>query len=545
MATMAQRLLARADDDAPAILFGEQSWSFGELVAEGWRRAAVYRDLHDPERPPHIGVLLDNGPEYLFWLAGAALSGAVVVGINSTYRGAPLRQLVEHTDCQVLVTSAAHEELLEGVDAPVPDSHRLVVDRPDHAARLDAASATAGGPPATVTSGRAVTEEDLLLLLFTSGSTGLPKAVRCTQGRLARTGAHVAGVADLGPDDVVYSPLPFFHSSSLFTGWSSTVHAGVPIGTRPRFSASSTLVDVRRFRATVLTYTGKVLNYILAVPERPDDATSTLRLAIGNEASASDIRAFARRFGCAVRDSYGATEGIIIIRRDPSMPEGALGRAADTVKVLDPETGAECPPARFDADGRVTNLEEAVGEIVETAPANGFEGYYRNDEATSTRFRGGAYWSGDLAFRDADGWFWFAGRSNEWLRVDGENFAAAPVEAIIGRHGDVRSVAVYAVPDDPVGDRVMVALELRDGAPFDPVAFDAFLAGQRDLGPKWLPSFVRVLPEIPKLASTKIDKQALRRDAWRGDAVYWRPRRGEPLRPLTTEDRRSLDRLLP
>jgi fatty-acyl-CoA synthase len=544
MATIAERLLARAGDDSPALLFGEEAWSFRDLVAEGGRRAALYRELHDPDRPPHVGVLLDNGPEYLFWLAAAGLSGAVVVGINSTYRGAPLRQLVEHTDCEVLVTSTGHEALLAGIDLPVPDRHRLVVDAPGYAERLDAAGVGAG-PGAGALRDRAVAEEDLLLLLFTSGSTGLPKAVRCTQGRLARTGAHVAGVAELGPDDVVYSPLPFFHSSSLFTGWSSTLHAGIPLGTRARFSASNTLVDVRRFRATVLTYTGKVLNYVLAVPERPDDAESTLRLAIGNEASASDIREFARRFGCQVRDSYGATEGIIIIRRDPSMPEGALGRAADTVKVLDPETGAECPPARFDADGRVTNFEEAVGEIVETAPTSGFEGYYRNDEATSARFRGGWYWSGDLAFRDADGWFWFAGRSNEWLRVDGENFAAAPVEAIVGRHEDVRSVAVYAVPDDPVGDRVMVALELRDGAAFDPAAFDAFLAGQRDLGPKWLPSFVRILPEIPKLASTKIDKQALRRDAWRGDDVYWRPRRGEPLRALTDEDRTALDRLRP
>jgi len=148
----------------------------------------------------------------------------------------------------------------------------------------------------------------------------------------------------------------------------------------------------------------------------------------------------------------------------------------------------------------------AVGEIVETQPSSGFEGYYRNETATAERFRDGAYWSGDLAYRDADGWLYFAGRSNEWLRVDGENFSAGPVESIIGRHPDVRSVAVYAVPDDPVGDRVMVALELWDGATFDPQAFDQFLAEQADLGPKWVPAFVRVDADLPKLSSLKIDK---------------------------------------
>src|SRR6202011_6259876 len=135
---------------------------------------------------------------------------------------------------------------------------------------------------------------------------------------------------------------------------------------RSRFSASNTLADIRRFRATMLTYTGKVLNYILAVPEAPDDADSPLRLAIGNEASPGDIKEFARRFSCTVRDSYGSTEGIIIIRRDPSMPQRALGSADPSVKVLNGDTGVECPPVEFGPDGRPENLEEAVGEIVET-----------------------------------------------------------------------------------------------------------------------------------------------------------------------------------
>jgi fatty-acyl-CoA synthase len=178
-----------------------------------------------------------------------------------------------------------------------------------------------------------------------------------------------------------------------------------------------------------------------------------------------------------------------------------------------------------------------VGELVETQPTSGFEGYYRNEAATAERFREGAYWSGDLAHRDADGWLFFAGRSNEWLRVDGENFAAGPVEAIIARHPDVRSVAVYAVPDNPVGDRVMAALELWPGASFDPVAFDEWLAEQPDLGPKWVPAFVRVDDELPKLSSMKIDKKALRRDAWRVPGVVWRSGRGEGLRPLVDGDR--------
>ncbi len=537
MSTAGELLRQRADDDTVGLLIGKESWSYRQLVTEASRRAALFDRVRDPERPPHIGVLLDNVPDYLFWLGAAALSGAVVVGINSTYRGDQLGLLIRHTECQILVTDTKSRSLLDSVDAGVADDRVLTIDGGDSPGRLAA-------QPATYPE-RAVAEEDLFLLIFTSGSTGLPKAVRCTQGRFARQGGHVMRVAELGAGDVVYSPLPFFHSSSLFTGWASALNAGVPIATRPRFSASNTLPEIRRFGATMLTYTGKVLNYILATPEKPDDAESPLRLAIGNEASSRDIKDFARRFRCQVRDSYGSTEGIIIIRRDPSMPDGALGRGDPTVKVLDPETGAESPPVELGPDGRPTNLDTAVGEIVETAPTSTFEGYFKNEEATRARFRDGWYWSGDLAYRDADGWLYFAGRSNEWLRVDGENFAAAPVEAIIARHPDVRSLAVYAVPDDPVGDRVMVALELWDGAEFDPLAFDQFLAEQPDLGTKWLPAFVRVAGELPKLASMKIDKQRLRREAWRADPVFWRSGKGESLRPLGAAARTQLDPLLP
>jgi fatty-acyl-CoA synthase len=235
---------------------------------------------------------------------------------------------------------------------------------------------------------------------------------------------------------------------------------------------------------------------------------------------------------------------MIIIRRDPSMPEGSLGLSEPTVKVINPETRTECPPAKFGPDRQILNFEDAVGEIVDTGPKSEFEGYYGNIRATNERFRHGWYWSGDLAYRDSEGWFYFAGRSNEWLRVDGENFAVAPLETIMGRFADVRTLAVYAVPDDPVGDRVMVALEMTERSEFDPVAFDAFLAGQPDMGTKWLPAFVRTSYELPKLSSMKLNKRQLRQEAWKVDGVYWRPARGDSLRLLTAEDRAGLSPLL-
>ena len=535
--TTAELFLRNAENDGPGAHFEDRSYSYREVVSESLRRAALWEELRDPDAPPHIGVLLDNTAEYLFWLGAAAISRSVIVGINATYRGAELARLIDHTDCQVLVTSDTYADILAAAPSRVPDPRVLRTHTPEYAAAVAAVDPERTWAPAHA--------DDLYLLIFTSGSSGFPKAVRCTQGRLARTGMHVAGVTGLGPGSLVYAPLPFFHTSALFTGLASALHAGVPIGSRAKFSASQTMPDIRRMGATMLTYTGKVLNYILAVPPAADDADSPLELAIGNEASESDIRDFAARFGCQVRDSYGSTEGMIFIRRDETMPRGSIGRGDDSIAVYDAETGSECPRAELDEQGRLVNGERAVGEIVNTSPGDTFEGYYSNDEARASKVRDGIYWSGDLAYRDADGWFFFAGRSNEWLRVDGENFAAGPVEAIVLRYRGVRSAAVYAVPDDPVGDRVMVALELADPDGFRVDDFDDFLDAQPDLGPKWIPAFVRPAAELPKLASMKIDKTRLRAEAWRAPGISFRPGRGERLRPLTEADRAGLDPLLP
>jgi fatty-acyl-CoA synthase len=138
---------------------------------------------------------------------------------------------------------------------------------------------------------------------------------------------------------------------------------------------------------------------------------------------------------------------------------------------------------------------------------------------------------------DADGFYYFAGRSAGWLRVDSENFAAAPVENILARFPDAVMVAVYAVPDPRTGDQVMAAIEMRSGVSFDALAFGAFLAEQHDLGTKWAPRLIRVTPEMPLTANNKVDKQPLRAAAWTtDDLVWWRPGRGEPYRRFTTED---------
>jgi fatty-acyl-CoA synthase len=514
----------------PAIRFGDDVWTHAEYLAESRRWANLFSsyERHADADALHVGVLLDNLPEYLFAFGGAALSGSVVVGVNHTRRGEHLARDITHTHCALLVTEPAHMPLLDGIDGLPP-----VLVAGDS---LDRALGAVGTEDANL-------EPDpssRWALIFTSGTSSAPKAVICSQRRLLVTGTRMSIIMDIGPTDVGYVCMPLFHSNAVMVGWAPSIVAGASVGLARRFSASAWLADVRHYGATYFNYTGKPLSYLVATPERPDDADNPLRVAFGNEGSADVVETFARRFGVEVIDAFGATEGGVAVNRDPPVKPGSLGRAGETVRVVD-EAGTELPRARFGADGALQNAEECVGEIVNTAGSGPFEGYYNNPEATGSALRNGWYWSGDLGYVDDDGYLYFAGRTAEWIRVDGENFPAGPIESAVSRHPDVVVAAVYGVPDESAGDQVMAAVVLRAGSEFDGAAFAAWLDAQPDVGPKWRPRYVRVAAELPTTGTNKVVKRTLARQKVRRDRVgadaLWVRRRGEgAYRPFTADD---------
>jgi fatty-acyl-CoA synthase len=516
-------LRERAAEDRTALCFEDQRWSWQEHVQLSQERAAwllAEREALAVGAPFHLGVLLDNVPEYSFLLGAAALAGACVVGINPTRRGAELARDIRHTDCAWIVTEERHLPLLEGLDCGVPRERIWVIDTPAWSAAL-APHEGARDPDV------ALDPLAPYLLIFTSGTTGQPKAAICSQRRLGWIGGNVRVNRGVATEDVCYQAMPMFHSNQLMAGWVPAVHCGATLVMRRRFSASGFLPDVRKYGITFFNYVGKPLSYILATPERPDDADNPLKTAFGNEAAPHDLERFAKRFGCQVLDAYGSTEGAVAIGRVPDMPAGALGLGQPGTVILDPETGEEMPPAEFDDGGRLLNADACIGEIANRQSAPSFEGYYRNDEANAARVRDGIYWTGDLGYRDTAGYLYFAGRDFDWLRVDGENFAAAPVEQILARHAPVALAAVYAVPDAEVGDQVMAAFTLRPGAEFDPADFEAFLEAQSDLGTKQAPRYVRVARELPSTQTHKVLKRVLRRERWEcADPVWLRSAEG-------------------
>ena len=332
--------------------------------------------------PFHVGVLLDNTPTYLFALFGAALAGAVVVGINPTRRGAELARDIRHTACQLVLTDEGYVPLLDGLDL---DGVPVV--------RIDEGEWPPETEPRTDRDRLEPGPDDLFVLIFTSGSTGAPKAVRMTHGRAARM---ASGSTWLGRDDVLYCAMPLFHGNALNAIVFPALASGATIALRPRFSASQFMPDVRRYDATFFSTVGRALSYILATPPTDEDTDHHVKFALAPESSPADIRAFRERFGISCFAGYGSSENAIIMSPVPGMPKDALGMPPEgtDAAIVDPDTLEECPRARFDDDGRLLNAADAIGELVGRNVADRFEGYYDNPEADAERTRNGWYWSG-------------------------------------------------------------------------------------------------------------------------------------------------------
>ena len=234
--TMRELLLARAQDDRPALLFEDQRYSWREYFQACCERAEALLAWRRPG-PFHVGVLLENVPEYLFMTGAASLAGATVVGINPTRRGAGLERDIRHTDCQILVTEQRHAELLEGLELGIPGDRRFDVASP---AWREAITHFKGASPPRIEADPRAT----YMLIFTSGTTGEPKAAICSSLRTAMAGKILAQMRGLSAKDVGYLAMPLFHSNAHMAGLGPILAAGGTVSMRRKFSASAFLSDV-------------------------------------------------------------------------------------------------------------------------------------------------------------------------------------------------------------------------------------------------------------------------------------------------------------
>ena len=335
---------------------------------------------------------------------------------------------------------------------------------------------------------------------------------------------------------------------------------------RERFSATNFLPDVRRHGVTYWNYVGEPVHYVLGAIEKhyggdvakiraevANDPKNTLRWAVGNGASAPDIERFMDWFGLEdMFELYGSTEAAISTFRKKGDPRGSVGEVTDSAVQILNERGESCPPAALGSDGKITNYAAAVGEICRVAADTGlFQGYFDNPDANTSKYRDGVYHSGDLGHvveRDGKRYLFFDGRTDDWIRKDGENFSALQVARLIQEHPDIVLAAAYGVPCQVSDELVMAALKLRAGVTFDPKGFFDFCEDQVKNGGmdrKWFPDFVRLVDEFEYTQTEKILVRNLKkvhfdRNRLSNEHLFWRKRGDSAYRPLSAEDYAAL-----
>jgi acyl-CoA synthetase (AMP-forming)/AMP-acid ligase II len=517
---------AREHPARTALLFEGRRWTYREFNAWSNRLAARLRAA-GVRRGDTVGILFENRPVMLALVAAVSKLGAVAGMLNPNQREETLahsiavirpRAIALGAECVDALASALPKPprgmklLWDGQGAPPPGMQRL----DDGLGRYSAVS-----PRAL----RTLKLGDPCFFIFTSGTTGMPKASVMTHLRWLRGGYAMGQLAmRLGPADVFYCPLPFYHNNALTVCWASVLVAGATLAMGRKFSASRFWDEIRATHATAFIYIGEICRFLLARPGSPGDRDHCVRVMAGNGLRPEIWDAFQQRFGVRhICEFYGSSEGNLAFVNVLGLPRTA-GFCPLPYAVVEFDTDAEQPLR--DARGFMRRVKAGrtgllISEVTDTAPFDG----YTDAAATEARlfrdvFRRGDTWfnSGDLVREQGYRHIAFVDRVGDTFRWKGENVATTEVERAVGALPGVEQAAVYGVSVPHADGRAgMAAIQLAEDARFDPAATAREL--QRRLPAYAVPRFVRLVKSHAQTATFKIRKVDLKREGFDPAAI--------------------------
>ena len=532
--------------DRVLLRFENESITYGDYNAGVNAFVSVFKHAGVGRGEP-VALMMANSPALLMAQGAVAKLGAIGALINTHLAGEPLSHVLSASRARHAFVDAA--SLSDLVAAPAAVTLTVwglgePATLPPHVEPLDTALAAASRAEPAMPDLRG---RDVFLYIYTSGTTGFPKPAIVRHSKYTMGGIALSGMFGIGPDDVIYAPLPLYHGESNFVGFSVAVRAGAGFASRRRFSAGEFLDDVRRHRATAFVYVGELCRYLLRQPPTPRDRDHMLRLAVGAGLRPDIWEAFQQRFGIPrIVEMYGATEGNVSLM-NRSGRVGSVGRAHPfqhrmvALARYDVEKGELVRgPDGFLVRCGIGEPGELLGRV-STRATMAYDGYTdpRATEAKLVRNafrRGDAYFrSGDILRCDAEGYYYFVDRIGDTFRWKGENVATQEVAEILNRAPGVNETNVYGVTVPGADGRAgMAAIVLAAGASFDPVAF---YANAEQLPAYARPLFVRLLPAMDVTGTLKQRKADLQRQGYElngyHDPVYVRDDAARRYVPLT------------
>ena len=489
------RHAAREAPARPLLRMGGGEWSVAELDAQSDRLARGLRDL-GVSHGQTVSVMLPNVPEFvLIWLALAKL-GAVMAPVNTAFTGQGLIDAIELVQSRVLIAHAGLAAQWRTARPALTAVRQWVVLGDAEPAAHERAFATlARDARDDDAPWPEVLPSDLCLLLYTSGTTGRSKAVMLAHRFVMSQAAAFAQQLVLRADDVLYCPYPLFHLDASVLTVAPALALGAVAAIGERFSVSRYWDEMRAFRATVFDFMGATLTMLYKQPPSPRDRDHVARLGWGvpMPAWADD---FERRFGCRLVEIYGSTEVGLIMAPVPgeSRRVGSCGR-------IGPLWQAEL----HDAQGLAVPVGQA-GELVvrPRAPDALLRGYWAMPEATLAALRDQWFHTGDVMRSDADGYFYFVGRTKDMVRRRGENISAAEVEQALETHPAVREAAVFGVPSELTEEEVMACVVRQPGAPLSSAELAQHARGA--MARFMVPRYIRFMDDLPRTPTDKVEK---------------------------------------
>lgn len=541
--------------------YGDDNYTYAELNALA-NRVAHAAHAQGVRCGDTVALCMENRPAFFVLHLGLAKLGATVSFLNTNLPGKPLQHALQATGARLAVVG---EECLANIDSPEcrdvvpcwlwPDAERPASEALRSLCVLDfealAAAAPDHDPPAAWRAG--VVAEQAAVHIFTSGTTGLPKAAVISHVRWLITGDVMQVTMDVEADDVFYCFLPLYHGAAALSAAATAFAAGASLVLRRKFSRREFWHDVRRYRITICQYVGEICRYLLAEPPRDDDRDHTLRALVGAGLSNESWEAFVRRFGdLDIYEGWGSTEANTnTINVDNRV--GSCGRVPfwnrTNLRIVRYDIETDTHPR--DADGFLVPCQpgevgEAIGMIGdgEGNVVGRFDGY-TSPEATERKilrdvFRPGDSWwsSGDLLRYDEDGYCWFVDRIGDTFRWKSENVSTMEVGDSLSDLPGLETITVYGVKVPGTEGRAgMAALVMQPGRAFDPSAFYALTC---ERVPRYAaPVFVRIAATADLTSTFKLRKVDLQREGYDPavvhDPLYVRDERAGTYVPLTAE----------
>ncbi|HQI73019.1 MAG TPA: AMP-binding protein [Smithella sp.] len=564
--------------DRVFFIFEGREYTYREVYQQSLRYAHFFLSIRkklvdsgrlDKNKRLSFGVYMDNNPEFLFASFGAGLSNSILFAINSGFRGETLAKVMDQAEISLLIINESTLKEVQDTIGVVrvlgPENVYYVGDTksvPSNGFQsLDAAVAEASRHEISKDYRVRIDNFSPVIVIYTSGTSGMPKGVPCTHIKMFGAGFVVQSAVHLNRNDRGYISMPLFHSNAWYIGILPQMIVGGSFVLKRRFSASAFEEDMLKYGVTFLNYVGQPLHYIIDALERKYGSGEAIeaelakhprnkfRKAYGNGATVNDRVKLKRYLGMEhIYEIYGSTEAVITTANRPGDPIDSVGRVDSSIRILN-EEGKECAPGIVDASGALTNYDKAVGEICRKIGDNNlrFEGYFGNAKATNQKFRNGWYHSGDLGhIRMINGkrYMFFNGRTDDWIRKDGENFSAENVLDYAQKVPCVDCAIAYGAPCEVADEKVMITVQLKDGETFNPDDVYAWFIRQQKEGgmdPKWMPDYIRIIDKFTVTDTQKIIVRPFKREHFNientpGMKIYFRQRGDNTYRLLNADE---------